>query len=68
MTKAEYIALCSQRWDELEDLKKADSLYDYEEGYVNLWESLGQELFAQLLEPKTKDRRKKKFSSEGMDK
>lgn len=59
MTKAEYLAICSQRWDDIENLQTKQTLYDHEKSFVEIWQSTGLEVFSKTLGPPIKDHRKK---------
>ena len=60
MTKAEYLAVCSQRWDEIENLETRDNFYDYEKDFVDIWRSAGLQVFEKSLGSVPTDHRKKK--------
>ena len=60
MTKAEYLAICSQRWDDIENLQINDNLYDYEKDFVDIWQSTGLRVFEKSLGELPNDHRKKK--------
>jgi hypothetical protein len=60
MDKATFIELMSLRYDKLESLKNCDNFYDLEKGFVELWDSLGQEVLQSTVGKTGKDRRKKK--------
>lgn len=60
MDKATFIELMSLRYDKLESLKNCDNFYDLEKGFVELWDSLGQEVLQGTVGKTGKDRRKKK--------
>lgn len=62
MTKEEYLALCSKRYDELQALKKVDNFYDYESEFVTIIKDLGKEVLEKQLSELSADRRKKKRS------
>lgn len=59
MTKAEYLAICSQRWDDIENLQINDNLYDYEKDFVDIWQSTGLRVFEKSLGELPNDHRKK---------
>lgn len=60
MTKEEYLALCSKRYDELQALKKIDNFYDYESEFVTIMKDLGKDVLEKQLSELSADRRKKK--------
>jgi len=60
MTKEEYLALASEKWDSLKDLKGVKNFYDYEKEFDRIWVELGQEVLEKSISELSKDRRKKK--------
>ncbi len=60
MTKEEYLAIASEKYDELQALNKIDNLYDYEKEFEKLLKELGRTLFEKNLSELSADRRKKK--------
>ena len=62
MTKEEYLALASEKYDELQALNKIDNFYDYEKEFEKLLKELGRTLFEKNLSELSADRRKKKHS------
>lgn len=62
MTREEYLALCSKRYDELQALKKVDNFYDYESEFVTIMKGLGKDVLEKQLSELSADRRKKKRS------
>jgi hypothetical protein len=62
MTREEYLALCSKRYDELKALNKIDNFYDYESEFVMIMQGLGKEVLEKQLSELPADRRKKKPS------
>ncbi len=62
MTKEEYLALCSKRYDELQALKKLDNFYDYESDFATIMKSLSKEVLEKQLSELPADRRKKRHS------
>ncbi len=59
MTKAEYLAICSQHWDEIENLKTRDNFYDHEKDFVDIWRRTGLAVFSKSIGSPPKDHRKK---------
>ena len=59
MTKEEYLALCSKRYDELKALNKIDNFYDYESDFIKLWAKMGREVLEKNISTLPGDRRKK---------
>lgn len=62
MTKEEYLALASEKYDELQALNKIDNFYDYEKEFEKLLKELGRTLLEKNLSELSADRRKKKHS------
>lgn len=62
MTKEEYLAIASSKYDELQALRKIDNFYDYEKEFDKLLRELGRTLFEKTLSEVPADRRKKKHS------
>jgi hypothetical protein len=60
MTKEEFVALSSARYDELQSLNKLDNFYDYEKEFVNIWQDLGRSVLEKNLGTLSNDKRKKK--------
>ncbi len=62
MTREEYLALASEKYDELQALNKIDNYYDYEKKFEELLKELGRTLLEKNLSELSADRRKKKHS------
>ncbi|MGH2644833.1 MAG: hypothetical protein ACRDE2_12845 [Chitinophagaceae bacterium] len=62
MTKEEYLALCAERYDELQALNKMDNFYDYEKEFEKIFKECGRAVFEKNLSEVPADRRKKKHS------
>ncbi len=62
MTKEEYLALASEKYDELQALNKIDNFYDYEKEFEKLLKELGRTLLEKNISELSADRRKKKHS------
>jgi uncharacterized membrane protein len=62
MTKEEYLALCSNRYDELKALNKIDNFYDYESEFATIMKDLSKEVLEKQLSDLPADGRKKKPS------
>ena len=60
MTKAEYLEIAAQRYEEFQELNKIDNFYDYEKKFVIILNGLGQEVLEKNLGALVKDKRKKK--------
>jgi len=63
MTKEEYLAIAASRYEEIERMQSADTFYDYEKGFAEIWQDLGRQYMESYLNEtsKTQDRRKKKL-------
>ena len=68
MTREEFLALASERYDALQSLNELDNFYDYEKNYLAIWRDLGREVLERNLGDVPKDRRKKKLHDSGSDK
>jgi len=62
MTKEEYLALASDKYDDLQVLNKIDNFYDYEKKFEEILNDLGRTLLEKNLSELSADRRKKKHS------
>ena len=62
MTKEEYLAIVSKRYDELQALNKIDNFYDYESEFANIMKQMSKEVLEKNLSELAADRRKKKHS------
>lgn len=62
MTREEYLALCSKRYDELKSLNKIDNFYDYESEFAMIMKDLSKDVLEKQLSELPADRRKKKPS------
>ena len=62
MTKAEYLEICSQHWEDLQNLHQHDNLYDFEKDFEQLARELARKSFEGVLGDVPKDYRKKKPS------
>lgn len=62
MTKEEYLAIASEKYDALRELNKIDNFYDYEKEFEKILNDLGRKLLEQNLSELSVDRRKKKHS------
>ena len=60
MTKEEFVAMATQRYDELQALNKLDNFYDYEKQFVDIWKELGREVLQKNIGSLPADKRKKK--------
>ena len=65
MTKEEFLQLAGNRYDELQALNKIDNFYDYEKGFVGIWQSLGRSVLEKNLGTLPNDKRKKKPHDSG---
>lgn len=62
MTKEEYLAIASSRYDELHALNKIDNFYDYEKEFEKIFIELGRAVLEKNISEFSADRRKKKHS------
>jgi hypothetical protein len=60
VTKEEYLALASQKFDELQNLKDKKTFYEYEQTFDEIWTDLGRQVLEKNLSDVPADRRKKK--------
>ena len=49
MTREEYLALASSKYDSIRDLNKLDNFYDYEKELVDIMRDLGSSVMEQNL-------------------
>ena len=66
MTKEEFQALATARYEELQSLNKLDNFYDYEKQFVGIWQDLGRAVLEQNLGTLSNDKRKKKPHDTGL--
>jgi hypothetical protein len=62
MTREEYLAIASTKYDELQALNEIHNFYDYEKKFEELLTELGRMLLEKNISELPKDRRKKKHS------
>lgn len=62
MTKEEFVALASSKFEDLQALKKIDNFYDYEKGFEKIFNELGRTVLEKNISSPSADRRKKKLS------
>lgn len=60
MTKEEYLALASAKYDELKALENSKNFYDYEKDFDKIWRDLGRQVLQENISKVGQDRRKKK--------
>ncbi|GAA3983017.1 hypothetical protein GCM10022407_30270 [Hymenobacter antarcticus] len=60
MSKAEYLALAEQKYNDLQALGTAPTFYDYEKSFEAIWLELGRQVLERNMGPVPDDRRKKK--------
>jgi phage replication-related protein YjqB (UPF0714/DUF867 family) len=60
MSKEEYLAIASKRFDELQALNKVDNFYDYELEFSGIMNKMSKEILEKNLSELSADRRKKK--------
>jgi hypothetical protein len=66
MTKGEFLQAAEAHYDELRALGKLDNMYDYEKGFVAIWQGFGRDVFEKNLGAVPRDKRKKKPYDSGM--
>jgi len=60
MNKAEFIALATKKWEEIERQKlSSGNFYDYEKGFDEIWVEFGRQALEGSLGEVSSDRRKK---------
>lgn len=62
VTREEYLAIASSKYDELQALNKIDNFYDYEKEFEKIIVDLGREVLEKNISSPSADRRKKKHS------
>lgn len=62
MTEQEFLALAAERYQQIKDLHRHDSFYDYEKEFEQIWIELGRETLEKSLGDLPEERRKKKDS------
>lgn len=63
MTKEEFIALASEKWEEIEKHKGiSQDFHTYEKGFDEIWVEFGRKSLEGSLGKEVTDRRKKKCS------
>ena len=60
MTEDEYVALARQKYQDLQQLKRKPTFYDYEKSFDEIWQDLGRQVLEKSLSDVPVDRRKKK--------
>lgn len=60
MSKDEYVALATQKYDDLQLLKHKLTFYEYEKAFDQIWKDLGRQVLEKNLSDVPEDRRKKK--------
>ena len=60
MSKADYLALAEQKYNDLQALQTKPTFYDYEKSFEAIWMDLGRQVFEKNIGPIPVDRRKKK--------
>ena len=67
MTKEEFLAIASARFEEIKKLHEHDNFYDYEKEFERIWLELGREVLQENLGEVPEERRKKKESGRGSE-
>ncbi len=60
MSKAEYLALAEQKYNDLQSLNTKLTFYDYEQSFEAIWMDLGRQVLERNVGPLPANRRKKK--------
>ena len=60
MSKAEYVALAEQKYDDLQALASQPTFYAYEKSFEAIWMDLGRQVLERNVGVVPADRRKKK--------
>ena len=60
MSKAEYLALAEQKYNDLQALATQPTFYDYEKSFEAIWMELGRQVLERNVGSVPADRRKKK--------
>ncbi len=60
MTKEEFLAVAASKYDQICQLKQHDNFYDYEVGFEQVMNEMGQQMLEKSLGQVPADRRKKK--------
>ena len=60
MNEEQFLKLAKAKYAEINALKEAPTLLDYEKGFVEIWTELGRQVAQSNLCDERKDRRKKK--------
>ncbi|AWM32342.1 hypothetical protein DDQ68_05765 [Hymenobacter nivis] len=63
MSKAEYLALAEQKYNDLQALATQPTFYDYEKSFEAIWMELGRQMLDRNVGPVPADRRKKKMTT-----
>jgi hypothetical protein len=66
MTKEQYLEACGARYDQLQALNELDDFYDYEVGFVRIWQDMGREVLENNISTLSNDKRKKKPHDTGL--
>jgi len=60
MKEEEFLKLAKAKYAEINALKEAPTFLDYEKGFVEIWQELGEQVAQSNLGEQGKDKRKKK--------
>lgn len=60
MSEEQFLELAKAKYAEIQALKEAPTLLDYEQGFVAIWTELGRQVAQSNLGDRGKDRRKKR--------
>lgn len=60
MKEEEFLKLAKSKYAQIHSLKKEPTLLDYEKGFQEIWQELGEQVLQANLGDQGKDKRKKK--------
>ena len=60
MSEEEFLKLAKAKYEKINSLKNEPTFLDYEKGFVELWQELGEQVAQANLGNQGKDHRKKK--------
>jgi hypothetical protein len=67
MTKAQFLEICSQRWEDIENLSNLKSFYEIEKTLDEVWTELGSKVLESTIGSVPLDHRKKKGSKQNLE-
>ena len=66
MTQAEYLEVCRQRWEDIQNLSNLNSLYEIEKELDVIWTDLGSKILESSIGDVPTNHRKKKSSKRSL--